>query len=88
MLYELSHANNVETAAEQAEKLRSASQRYIEMAYQGVSGRNPAKLSIALRSPDYGKLLPAMLQSLDQSLRTNPHYMGWAWHSYNDELKR
>ncbi|HTX34169.1 MAG TPA: hypothetical protein VME43_04080 [Bryobacteraceae bacterium] len=88
MLYELSHANAGETAAEQAEKLRGASQRYLEMAYRGINGRTPAKLSIALRSPDYGKLLPAMLQSLDQALRTNPHYLGWAWHSYNDELKQ
>jgi hypothetical protein len=27
-----------------------------------------------------------MLQRLDDTNRTNPHYLGWARHSYNDYL--
>jgi hypothetical protein len=48
---------------------------------------NLARMVIALRTPDYGELLPQMLKKLDDSNRANPHYMGWARHSYNDYLK-
>jgi hypothetical protein len=85
MLYELSNPSDGTTAEGNPEKLREASRRYLEMAYEGSDGRKLAKMSIALRSPDYGKSLPGMLQSLDEELRANPHYLGWAWHSYNDE---
>ncbi len=56
------------------------------MAYDGLKDRGPAKIAIALRYPDYGDTLPAMLKTLDQTHRTNPHYLGWAWYSYNDYL--
>ena len=29
-----------------------------------------------------------MFQTLDETLRGNPHYLGWARHSYNDTLVR
>jgi hypothetical protein len=102
MLYELSGPTDKETPAEITEKLRNASQRYLDMAYEGVSNQNVAdknvasknvanknlaKMSIALRTPDYGESLPAMLKSLDDTLRTNPRYLGWGWHSYNDQVK-
>jgi hypothetical protein len=29
-----------------------------------------------------------MLSTLDQTNRANPHYTGWARHSYNDFLKQ
>ena len=48
---------------------------------------NLARMVIALRMPNYGELLPQMLKKLDDSNRANPHYMGWARHSYNDYLK-
>jgi hypothetical protein len=41
---------------------------------------------IALRTPDYGALLPRMLETLDDANHSNPHYQGWARHSYNDSL--
>jgi hypothetical protein len=41
---------------------------------------------IALRTPDYGELIPQMLTNLDDANRANPHYLGWARHSYNDYL--
>jgi len=28
-----------------------------------------------------------MLEGLDDSRRTNPHYAGWAGHAYNDYLE-
>jgi hypothetical protein len=92
MLYELSSATDKDTPAEKTAKLLKAGQRYLDMAYQGVSdqaaaNKGLAKMSIALRTPDYGEFLPAMLKSLDDALRTNPHYIGWAWHSYNDAVK-
>ena len=40
-----------------------------------------------VRTPDYDALLPRMLQILDEANGTNPHYLGWARHSYNDYLK-
>jgi hypothetical protein len=45
-------------------------------------------MAIALRTADYGKLLPQMLQALDDANTTNPHYLGWARHSYNDVAPR
>ena len=59
------------------------------MAYDGI-GDTPrlAKMGIGLRTPDYGELLPDMLQSLDEAYRGNPHYLGWARHSYNDYLSK
>jgi hypothetical protein len=48
---------------------------------------NLAKLVIGLRTPDYGELLPRMLNTLDEANRENQRYGGWARHSYNDYLK-
>jgi hypothetical protein len=87
MLYELSSPNDGETAAQKAEKLRSASQKFLDMAYDGLNEASVAKMVIGLRTPDYEELLPAMLKSLDDAHSANPHYLGWARHSYNDYLK-
>ena len=54
------------------------------MAYQGLNGTNLAKLAIGLRTPDYQQQLPNMLKLVQDTLSGNPHYLGWAWHSYND----
>jgi hypothetical protein len=43
-----------------------------------------ARIAIGLRSADYGKELPQVLQTLDEANAANPHYLGWARHSYND----
>jgi hypothetical protein len=91
MFYEISGPNDGQTAAQQTEKLRTQSQKFLDMAYDGLSGPNLAspnlaKMIIALRTPDYASSLPQMLQSLDDDHRANPHYLGWARHSYNDYL--
>jgi len=86
MLYELSSPGDGETPEQKSEKLRSNSQKYLDMAYDGLAGPHLAQLVIGLRTPDYADLLPRMLQSLDESNRPNPHYGGWARHSYNDYL--
>jgi hypothetical protein len=57
-------------------KLRSASQRFLDMAYAGLDEPNLAKITIGLRTPDYGEKLPAMLKALDQANRGNPRYRG------------
>jgi hypothetical protein len=41
-------------------------------------------LAIGLRTPDYGQQMEAMLKVVQDALSSNPHYFGWAWHSYND----
>jgi hypothetical protein len=84
MLYELSSPGDGESSTAQADKLRQASRHYMDMAYQGLSGSNLAKLAIGLRTPDYGQQLPDMLKVVQDVLGGNPHYLGWAWHSYND----
>jgi hypothetical protein len=103
MLYEVSSPNDGDTPSQQEEKIRSASRKLLDMAYEGLNemnlaasnragsnlaGSNLAKLIIALRTPDYGPLLPQMLKTLDDAHRTNPHYAGWARHSYDDYLKQ
>jgi hypothetical protein len=87
MLYELSSTADGETFEKQADKLRNSAQKFLDMAYDGLDGRNLANMSIALRTPDYADRLPAMLKTLDASFQENPHYLGWARHSYNDYLK-
>ena len=108
MLYEVSSPNDRDTPSQQEEKIRAASQKFLDMAYEGLNETNPAgsnragsnlagsnlagsnlaKLIIALRTPDYGPLLPQMLKTLDDAHRANPHYAGWARHSYNDYLRQ
>lgn len=87
MMYELSSRADGDTPAQQAEKAVSNSEKFLNMAYDGLSGPNLAKMVIALRTPDYLDHLPDMLKHLDEANRTNPHYLGWARHSYNDTLK-
>jgi len=41
-------------------------------------------MAIGLRTPDYDQLMSRMLKTLDDTLSGNPHYLGWAWHSYNN----
>jgi hypothetical protein len=87
MMYELSSPEDGESVEQKAEKIEKDSHRFLDMAYDGLGDPNLAKMVVALRTPDYGELLPQMLKKLDEANRTNPHYMGWARHSYNDHLK-
>ena len=87
MLYELSKPDDGESVEQQATKLRNAAQKFLDMTYDGLGGQNVAKMTIALRTPDYGDRLSTMLKSLDTAFQANPHYLGWARHSYNDYLK-
>ena len=87
MMYELSSPGDGESAEQKAAKVEKASQKFFDLAYDGLSDRNLARMAIALRTPDYGELLPQILKKLDDSNRANPHYLGWARHAYNDTLK-
>jgi hypothetical protein len=86
MMYELSSPGDGETSEQKAEKAAQASQKFLDLAYDGLRDRNLAKMVIALRTPDYGELLPQMFKRLDEANRANPNYLGWARHSYNDYL--
>jgi hypothetical protein len=87
MMYELSSPADGESTEQKAEKVQKSGQKFFDLAYDGLGGGNLARMAIALRTPDYGELLPQMLEKLEDSNRTNPHYLGWARHSYNDTLK-
>ncbi len=80
MLYELNSPGD----GEAREKLRTQSVRFLAMAYEGLRGPTLGKMAIALRTPDYGELLPAMLKVVEETNHANPNYLGWARHSYND----
>jgi hypothetical protein len=86
MMYELSSPNDGDDAPKQMAKVRDASKKFLDMAYDGLNGQHLAKMIIGLRTPDYEGRLPAMLQTLDDSNQSDPHYAGWARHSYNDTL--
>jgi hypothetical protein len=86
MMYELSSPTDGQSAQQKARKVTDESAKYLAMAYAGLPASGLAQMAIALRTPDYGDLLPQMLAALDQSNRTNPHYLGWARHSYSDVL--
>lgn len=84
MMYELTTPIDGKSAEEKAAQVRDASHTFLAHAYQGLSDPGLARLTVALRTADYGKLLPQMLQALDAANAANPHYLGWARHSYND----
>jgi hypothetical protein len=86
MLYELSSPEDQTTTAQRIEKVRQSSQRFLQMAYEGLDDPKLARMAIALRTPDYGASLPQMLAALDEANHTNAHYLGWARHSYNDSV--
>lgn len=86
MLYELSSPGDGESTAQKKAKLQANSEKFLTMAYEGLPESNLAKMAIGLRTPDYALFMPEMLKVVDDTLRTNPHYLGWAWHSYNDHL--
>jgi hypothetical protein len=85
MMYELSNPQDGKSAEGKARQVAESSQKYLAMAYEGLNG-NLARMTIALRTADYVDLLPQMLRGLDEANQANPHYLGWAWHSYNDTL--
>jgi hypothetical protein len=85
MLYELSSPGEG-TPAQQAQKLASTSRASLQLAYAQLSGSALAQLIIGLRTADYGAQLPQMLELLEQTDGADPHYQGWARHSYNDTL--
>jgi hypothetical protein len=87
MLYEVSSPNDGENSEQKKKKIQAASQKFLEMAYDGLSGAGVAKMVIGLRTPDYGEELANMLKAVDAENRTNPHYAGWAWHSYSDAAR-
>jgi hypothetical protein len=86
MLYEVG-SHDGESIQQKTDKLRTASQKFLDMAYAGLHDTDLAEMVIGLRTSDYGELLPQMLLSLDSANRTNQHYVGWARHSYNDFLQ-
>jgi hypothetical protein len=87
MMYELTSPEDGKSVTEKAEGVEKNSRKFLDMAYDGLNDRNLARMAIALRTPDYGALLPQMLKKLDESNGANPRYLGWARHSYNDSLK-
>jgi hypothetical protein len=87
MLYELSSPNDGETVEQKEEKLRSNCKKFMDMAYAGLGDGDLAKMAIGLRTPDYEMLLRRMLRTVEDALRTDPHYLGWAMHSWNDQVK-
>lgn len=87
MLYEVSSPSDGDSLDQQKRKIADASRKFFAMTYDGLSGKNLATLTIGLRTPDYGEHLPEMLAAVDAANRANPHYAGWARHSYNDTLK-
>jgi hypothetical protein len=87
MMYELSDPRDGTGAEQKAEQVEKISQKDLDMAYEGLRDPNLAKMVVALRTADYLELLPQMLGKLDSANRSNPHYLGWARHSYNDTLQ-
>jgi hypothetical protein len=86
MLYELSRPDDGTSPSAKEQKLEERAQAILATAYEGLGTDQTARMAIALRTPDYGPLLPQMLALLDREFRGNPHYLGWARHSYNDTL--
>jgi hypothetical protein len=85
MMYELSAADSKDEAAS-VTQVQAAGQKFLKMAYADIDNGSLARLAIGLRTPDYGDALPHMLHALEAANAANPHFLGWAEHSYNDQL--
>jgi hypothetical protein len=85
MMYELSTADAKDEAA-RVTQVQAAGRKFLNLAYADIDGAVAARLAIGLRTPDYGDALPRMLDALEVANATNPHFLGWAQHSYNDQL--
>jgi hypothetical protein len=85
MMYELSAADAKDEAA-RVVQVQAAGQKFLNMAYADIDAASLARLAIGLRTPDYGDALPHMLDALEAANAANPHFLGWAEHSYNDQL--
>jgi hypothetical protein len=65
-------------------KLSQAATQNFQLAYQGLDAPNLARMGVGLRYTDYPQQIFEMLRSTQDLLNRNPHYLGWAWNSYND----
>lgn len=86
MMYELTNPQDETGVERKAGQVVKTSQKDLDMAYEGLNERNLGKMAIALRTADYGDLLPQILKALEEANHPNFHYLGWARHSYNDTL--
>jgi hypothetical protein len=84
MMYEVSAPGEDEAA--QLSGVKLASRKFLDMAYAGIDGASWARMVIGLRTPDYGHELPVMLRALEAANASDPHFLGWARHAYNDQL--
>lgn len=89
MLYGVTSQSSGLSVQQQVTAIQQASQNYLNMAYDGLSGDNLATLAIGLNTADYGyDLVPTMLSAVDQSSAANSHYSGWSRYSYADVLNQ
>jgi hypothetical protein len=65
-------------------RLRQSVKQSFQAAYQGLDGADLARMAIGLKYSDYQQQLAPMLGIVQDTLSADPHYLGWAWHSYND----
>ena len=87
MMYELSAADAKDEAA-RVMQVQAAARKFLSMAYADIDDGSLARLAIGLRTPDYGEALPHMLDAVEAANAANPHFLGWAEHSYNDQVAR
>jgi hypothetical protein len=89
MLYGVSSQSSGQSVQQQVTAIQKASQSYLNMAYDGLSGNNLATLAIGLNTADFGyDLVPTVLSAVDQSNAANVHYSGWSRYSYADFLNQ
>ncbi len=85
MMYGLNAADAKDDAARMMQ-VQAASRKFLSMAYADIDNGSMARLANGLRTPDYGDAMPHILQALEAANAANPHFLGWAEHSYNDQL--
>lgn len=88
MLYELSSPDDGKSLESKREMLQHAAERYLAMTYEGLDDAKLAGMVVGLRTADYREHMGEMLKATEEHQRPNPRYLGWAWHSYNDVLKK
>ena len=52
----------------------------------GIGGSRSGEDGGWVAHAGYEQQLPQMLKTVDETLRSDPHYLGWALHSWNDQV--
>jgi hypothetical protein len=78
MMYEVSRPADGASTDQMADQVRKSTKAILDQTFEGLDAATLGQLVIGVRTQDYGKQLPRMLDVIQESNRDDPRYGGWA----------